>query len=319
LANVLAAPLILGASALYLAAASETIVATGPAAAPDLLTSATTYIAFVCLEFLIMALALLAKGGRGLDPPFFAVAVGVLLSLPFLHFGPKNDLTMRASIPALAIILFSLVDGWARPANADHRKGVIPLLVIIGAALPLTEIARSLLWARWAPNLQRSLYDVSQGASPNYLLTLSPGSRLSTLLREPVVRGGCPEGSADDLGANVVGRPLGGGASPLLITNRFDTDVLVKLRTDRQATILTVLVPAHAKVTVARPSGGPFALFYATGSHYSPRCQMFLRRMAAWESAAAVDNSGPQEISLPPPAHGGNKPWRIDLPLFLFD
>jgi hypothetical protein len=142
------------------------------------------YSRFVLFEFLALAAALWYFHRAGTDPLFFGLAVILLLVLPWFHFGPANDLVMRASIPALAVLMFAAVDGWARPLALNGRGLLVTLLLAIGAITPASEIARALLLPAWKPDLNRSVFEVTRGG-PNYIATIAPGSVLARLLRAP--------------------------------------------------------------------------------------------------------------------------------------
>lgn len=182
--NLLAAPAVAAASALYLTAAAGTIgsaIALPPG--PGALLS--VYGPFVLAEFGALALALLWSRPGGIDPPFFALALLTLLALPWFHFGPNNDLVNRGAIPALAVLMFAVVDGWARPPAVGGRGLLVGAMLLIGAAMPAARIAETILRPAWTPDLQRSLYEVTGGRSPNYLALLPPDSPLAALLRRP--------------------------------------------------------------------------------------------------------------------------------------
>jgi len=180
--NLVAAPLIALVAALYLTAAAGTIHAAG-ADPYSWLDKAVLYAKFIPAEFLLLALALLRAHRDGIQPLFFAVAVAVLLLLPFFHFGPNNDLSLYASIPALAAIMFAVVDGWARPLRIGGPGILVTVILVLGALAPLSELYRSASWPSWKPDLQRSVVDASGGQSPNYLLRLDPDMSLMRLLR----------------------------------------------------------------------------------------------------------------------------------------
>ena len=143
------------------------------------------YFTFLLLEFLVLCYLLVRNFKDGIEPLYFAMAVAVLFALPLFKFGPDNDLVMRGSIPALAAVMFAVVDGWARPVRLLKPNVLVTLVLLIGAVTPTSEIARALLWPNWQPRLDRSVYDVTRGASPNYLAELRPGSLAAMVLRQP--------------------------------------------------------------------------------------------------------------------------------------
>jgi len=106
----------------------------------------TFYGTFCMLEFGFIALLLAWLRAWNLA---VAVAVVVLVALPFYRFGGGNDLVMRGSIPALAVLALASV----RPL-ASSQRGVPRLLLgvvlAIGALGAAQEPARALLRPRWA-------------------------------------------------------------------------------------------------------------------------------------------------------------------------
>lgn len=157
----------------------------------DLFPTASTfwfhYSAFCLLEFGL--LALLLAWLRAVDAKV-VIAVLVLLALPFLHFGAGNDLVMRASIPALAVLALAAV----RPLLASDRllsRGLLALVLGIGAVGAAQEPARALLTPRWALT-GRTLKQISADQSPFGLALLPPNyvghlnqPGLQALLRAP--------------------------------------------------------------------------------------------------------------------------------------
>jgi len=142
---------------------------------------AILYLKFVLLEFGLIAAAiwLIRRDVMVL------VSVAVLLALPFYIFGPGNDLAMRASIPALMILSLAAVNALSRVNWSERPKQVVPLLILLtfGSITAIHEIARSLLFSRWAPNLNRNLVEVSRGAPAHYVARLSP--LLAQAMRPP--------------------------------------------------------------------------------------------------------------------------------------
>jgi hypothetical protein len=106
----------------------------------------TYYGAFCMLEFGV--LALLLAWLRAIDVRVM-VGVLILVALPFCSFGGGNDLVMRASIPALAVLALAAV----RPLAASDRplaRFLLGLVLTIGALGAAQEPVRALLTPRWA-------------------------------------------------------------------------------------------------------------------------------------------------------------------------
>jgi hypothetical protein len=182
--NLVAGPLVAAGTVVYVTIAAATIP--GPNLGPlPLLPQVMIYFTFILIEFAVLCYLLFRNFKDGIEPLFFGVAVAVLMALPLFKYGPNNDLVMRGSIPALAAVMFAVVDGWARPARFLKPNVLLTVVLAIGAVTPISEIARALLWPNWQPRLDRSVYDVTAGASPNYLAELRPGSLAATVLRQP--------------------------------------------------------------------------------------------------------------------------------------
>jgi len=185
-ANLLAAPMVAIPIALYMTAAASTIHAMVIPEA-DWLYHLRVYVVFVLVEFLILTLALLRAHRDAIEPDFFVLAIVVLLLLPLYRFGPSSDLATRASAGGLMVLMFTVVDGWARPLRLWGRGIVVTFVLLSGALTPLSEFGRAILWPHWQLDLQRSIWTATSGGhSPNYLAELRPGSLLSRLLRDPV-------------------------------------------------------------------------------------------------------------------------------------
>jgi hypothetical protein len=128
------------------------------------------YIEFVLVEFVGIAVLLLTRRPR--DPLLWA-AVAVLFLLPIFRFGPYNDLAMRGSVPALALLAIHAGRWLSVPVAKTHdlaaRVAVIGLLSI-GAVTPFMEIARVFIAPRWDMNVHASLVEVTHGT--HYLTPL---------------------------------------------------------------------------------------------------------------------------------------------------
>jgi hypothetical protein len=79
------------------------------------------------------------------DRRLLALALALLLVIPVYSLGPANDFAMRASIPPLFLLAFA----FARIATLTPRDNgrfatTISVLVIIGSATPLVELAKTL-------------------------------------------------------------------------------------------------------------------------------------------------------------------------------
>ena len=140
-----------------------------------------TYGAFCLAEFGLLALALIRLRTFNLQ---MGIALGILVLLPFYSFGPGNDLVMRCSISALAVLAFAAV----RPlADGDRSfwRYVLMIILGIGAVGSAQEPERALLQPRWALTGQ-TLVQISHGGTPgsNYVGHLTR-PEIALLMRTP--------------------------------------------------------------------------------------------------------------------------------------
>lgn len=140
------------------------------------------YLLFVALEFGILAILLLYFQYSSL--PFW-IAVAILIALPFISFGPGNDLAMRASIPALVVLALATAQAFSVhvPSQAPRIAQIgLFLVMLVGAMTAVQEIARSIIIPRWEPSTSNGILQVAQGA-PHYLTLLNADSLLARMLR----------------------------------------------------------------------------------------------------------------------------------------
>jgi hypothetical protein len=92
---------------------------------------------------------------------------------------------MRASIPALMILCLSAAHALSEIDWNLKPVYVVPLLgcLTFGSITAMHEIARSVLFSRWAPVHTRNLIEVSRGIPAHYIARMSP--LLATLMRTP--------------------------------------------------------------------------------------------------------------------------------------
>jgi len=149
---------------------------------------AVRYVEFVLLEFLILGVLLLLHFRR---EPMLITALVVLLLLPLVHFGPYNDLVMRTSIPALAVLALRLGDWfgplWTGGADApeaalkavskdapgqggeDPRASLAMLVFAVGVFTPLLELSRPFVFPVWDFDLNSNVIRATGGVAPHYL------------------------------------------------------------------------------------------------------------------------------------------------------
>ena len=140
------------------------------------------YLEFVLVEFVGLAALLVFRQPRDL---LLWVAIAVLLALPIYRFGPYNDLAMRSSIPALALLAIRLGRWLSVPAEVvrSPRASLAAIVLLaIGAVTPFMELARPFLHPPWPMNVRSSLVDVTRGT---HYLTPSDQPWLEQFLRRP--------------------------------------------------------------------------------------------------------------------------------------
>jgi hypothetical protein len=108
------------------------------------LISIKSYVAFIVLE--AGAFAVMVWYERRCDPLFY-VAVGFLCICPFIRIGEGYDFTMRASIPALLLLMtwcleMVLEKDDAKAARYRLRRTALIVCLAIGAVTPCVEIYR---------------------------------------------------------------------------------------------------------------------------------------------------------------------------------
>ncbi len=95
-----------------------------------------SYAVFMACEFLLLWLLLLREHGAGREDgalrPALLAAGGTLLVLPLFHYGLYNDLVMRASIPALFVLLIAAARALRRGV-ATRRRAAIAVVLAVGA------------------------------------------------------------------------------------------------------------------------------------------------------------------------------------------
>jgi hypothetical protein len=147
------------------------------------------YGAFCLLEFGLLAMVLLRLHAFDLK---LGIAVTILALLPFYHFGPGNDLVMRCSIPALAVLALACVEPLTKSPRPLARATLMALLAI-GAVGAAQEPERALRAPRWGLT-GKSLAQVSADQSPGHVAELPPNyvgrliqPGLQALMRTPTL------------------------------------------------------------------------------------------------------------------------------------
>ncbi len=150
----------------------------GPAVEPNALSTTATVLRqpaglgntllFILLEVALFC-AVLLRHDRS---PLTLGVVALLLVLPWTRFGPNNDLLMRASIPALAILWLLLADTLTATAADGGLSGagrkLLLLLFVLGAITPLLEIQRALGGRSWPADTRLTAPQALGGFPPHY-------------------------------------------------------------------------------------------------------------------------------------------------------
>jgi hypothetical protein len=138
---------------------------------------AADYIAFVGLEFLLLAAILGAiHWHHRHDRRLLLSATVVLLALPFFTYGYFNDLVMRASIPGLFVLQCLAVRALGLRPGRGSLRGALVAVLLIGAVYPanMLRLAAGLVVARRAlvqltPRHEvADLFELQWGARASY-------------------------------------------------------------------------------------------------------------------------------------------------------
>ncbi|MCP5248792.1 MAG: hypothetical protein H6942_09725 [Candidatus Accumulibacter sp.] len=146
-----------------------------------------SYLSFTVLEFgaLALALSLRLRHSYGI----LLIAGGTLALLPFLAFGPSNDLLLRASVPALIMLMILTLTVFQPAGGAPERRDTPWLIVVvlaIGAFSPAYEFGRAATVRRWLPDYAPTLIDRQGGAFPAHYVGRLDRADMRLLLRDPV-------------------------------------------------------------------------------------------------------------------------------------
>lgn len=135
---------------------------------------------FLTIEFFILSLLIYDKSDRTL----LLTCLATLSLLPFLHFGPGNDIVMRGGIPALMLICIMTVHYILEVRKFNFRILLLVLTLLVGAITPLQEFYRALSNNQWSPNLHNNLLQASTTPVPHYIAQLN-NPLLTIILKTP--------------------------------------------------------------------------------------------------------------------------------------
>lgn len=151
------------------------------------------YLLFCITEFAALCLLL---GARLKHSRAILVASAlVLAALPFLFFGPSNDLLLRVSSPALMLlaILSMRIIGDGCSGGLRSFPLLLGIVLLIGACTPINEISRAWLWRHWRPDYRKTLLDVEKGQLPPHYVGRMNRADYSWLIKEPHTIPGAPD------------------------------------------------------------------------------------------------------------------------------
>jgi hypothetical protein len=139
------------------------------------------YPLFVLLEFGILT-AILWKSSHS---AILLVSVFVLLGLPFIRFGPGNDLAMRGSIPALAFICIATLN-FLQQSTKESRGRMIAvcLILLLGAVTRFHEIYRAVSFPHWKPSQTLTVMDFGP-IPPSHYVSRYENGWLRGIFRDP--------------------------------------------------------------------------------------------------------------------------------------
>jgi hypothetical protein len=99
----------------------------------------------VCDAVVPLAIAALAIGESPRARRLYVAAATTLLVIPIYRVGIYHDFAMRVSIPALYVVWLFVARGLVSRRATRLRRGIAIAVLVVGAATPAQEIARSLL------------------------------------------------------------------------------------------------------------------------------------------------------------------------------
>lgn len=96
----------------------------------------------------------------------------LLCLLPFVGFGPTNDLATLGAIPALTLMWLTLINELTSPSRQRRlsrgKRSLLLVLFAIGAVTPFQETWRSATGKRWDPDTSMSAPVAIGGFPPHY-------------------------------------------------------------------------------------------------------------------------------------------------------
>lgn len=117
------------------------------------------------------------------------VSTAILATLPFVFFGPSNDLLLRVSSPALVLIaiLAMRAIGDAETGNWHQFPWPLAFVLLIGVCTPINELSRAWLFRHWQPDYKKTLVEVDHGNFPPHYIGHLDRTGFTWFLKVPKV------------------------------------------------------------------------------------------------------------------------------------
>lgn len=128
------------------------------------------YVIWFLLFFMLeVGLYLVSVFKNNKTNPMFYIISACLLFYPFIQVGSSNDFCMRATIPALFILYFYVVNMFYEENDNKFIIGMLTVLLIIGSITPIHEIARSVYYSAIGFTKVESVMEAGSGNFYGYV------------------------------------------------------------------------------------------------------------------------------------------------------
>lgn len=147
------------------------------------LTFTENYFFFITFKFGVLAMLV----WRHLERSMSLLAISILLLLPFVSFGPGNDLSINGAISAQTILCIATINFFQSAAFPRRiaKSALVVFVVLAGAVTPLFEFQRAIARPSWKPDLRNNLIDAANGRISTHYLTDFESNPLRSLMRNP--------------------------------------------------------------------------------------------------------------------------------------
>lgn len=150
--------------------------------APDVALNIWKTLVFLMLEVALFGVLALQRNRS----PLMLGSVIVLALLPWVSFGPNNDLAMRGSVPALTILWMVLISELtairAQRTLSNLLRSVLIILWSLGMVTPFQEISRALTRKPWPADSSLSAPAALRGFPSHYFAPIE-ASELRRIFR----------------------------------------------------------------------------------------------------------------------------------------